>query len=114
MLTPVTNQPSPTKALAVAPSLSRYPRMTPGPRARSNPWPPSGTSSIVVGSTTRSWVPGTGWPTLPRTFCIQTEGRQLNQGEAAQGKRVTMSRHQRANSYRFLKKQGKKSAQQSI
>mmetsp|Transcript_9600 Transcript_9600/g.23800 ORF Transcript_9600/g.23800 Transcript_9600/m.23800 type:complete len:264 (-) Transcript_9600:1212-2003(-) len=67
---PVSSQPGPAlKAAAVAAASPAYPAITPGPRASTRPCVPSGTGSRVAGSTTRSSVPGTATPTLPRTFC---------------------------------------------
>jgi len=49
----------------------------PGPRAKTSPCSPGATGSNVSGCTTRISVPGTGWPTVPRTFCAHVEQRLL-------------------------------------
>mmetsp|Transcript_11820 Transcript_11820/g.30184 ORF Transcript_11820/g.30184 Transcript_11820/m.30184 type:complete len:217 (+) Transcript_11820:660-1310(+) len=66
---PVSNHPSPKRnAFAVSSSLPQYPAKTLGPRASIRPVFPSSTSSPVSGSTTLTWLPGTGKPMVPLAF----------------------------------------------
>ena len=54
-MSPVWNQPSSVSTSAVASGRLWYPRMTPGPLTRISP------SSAI-----RTWVPGSGQPTVPK------------------------------------------------
>ena len=78
-MSPVRNQPSGSKTLAVSAGLSQYSLMMRGPRRCSAPGWPAGAGAPVASSTTRASSPSSGVPTVP----IAVSGGSSRRGSSA-------------------------------